>query len=398
MYRAVFCFLLSLFFAGDSVAQNFQELVVLSADNQSIYRVNPQAGTTELVGAISAGTDLYELVDLKDGRLATFDRASEQIIVIDENDAAVLSTVQVDQPMWISSRGMAVDAAGVLYLVLNGFELRTVDLATGQTTLVSTLTGAARVEAIAFTGGDFDFLIAVGSEEDDSQSENLYIVNRVNGQMFLRGATGVSDIDTLTLAADGQLYGTDSVAGVEADVYELCPVNGIATLVSNSGVTGANGIVGGAAELSVDDFALVRGIEIGGSVDDISNSNDEYLQYRPGFTLGVTEPPVWLVFLRQLGPINPESLEITFESSANSPGLTQNLEISNWTTQSFDILDVRPSSFNVDVVISIELSSGLDNYIRDDGQVRAKAAWRKTGFTIVFPWVVSIDQFVFGVE
>jgi len=85
-------------------------------------------------------------------------------------------------------------------------------------------------------------LFAVGSASDDSFSENVYTLNTITGFLELIGSTGISDIDSLTVAQDGFLYGVDSVDGVDATLYQISTSTGLAEPVGLTGVTAAGGI------------------------------------------------------------------------------------------------------------------------------------------------------------
>ena len=87
------------------------------------------------------------------------------------------------------------------------------------------------------------------------------------------------------------------------------------------------------------------------------------------------------------------------ESQAGTPGLTGTLEAFNWTSGGYDVIDVSAASFNTNTVVSVDLSSGISNYVQaGTGAVRARIGWRQTGFTINFPWEVRLDQFIWTVE
>ncbi len=87
------------------------------------------------------------------------------------------------------------------------------------------------------------------------------------------------------------------------------------------------------------------------------------------------------------------------ESNAGTPGLTHTLEAWNWTSSSYDVIDVSTASFNNDVVVTVDLSSGISDYAQaGTGAVRTRVGWRKTGLVINYPWEVRLDQLVWIVQ
>lgn len=217
------------------------QFYVLSETDPAMYRVDSEnLGVPTLVGAISTGTRLYEVLNPGDGTLLTFDRDTNTIITLSAADASVQSVVSLDQDLFVSRRGFDFDSSGILYGVLPGMQLRTVDPATGQTSLIANITGAARVEALAF--GPDDTLYATGSAGDDSNSENLYTLNTATGQLTLIGATGFADVDTLTFAPDGFLYGANARAGITNELLRISPITAEGTELGDAGVVGFSGI------------------------------------------------------------------------------------------------------------------------------------------------------------
>ena len=144
-----------------------------------------------------------------------------------------------------------------------------------------------------------------------------------------------------------------------------------------------------------DAFTVFRGIQIDGALADAFESDDSRLLFNPGFVLNSDEAPVWLIFDATLSGDSPNSLEITAESQAGTPGLTGTFEAWNWNSSAYEIIDVSPTSFNSDAVVTVDLTSGISDYVQTGtGAVRSRIGWRQTGFTINFPWEVRLDQLV----
>jgi len=148
-------------------------------------------------------------------------------------------------------------------------------------------------------------------------------------------------------------------------------------------------------DLAVLSFTTVRGFLVnGGTLADLANSDDQALEYNPGFTLSSAEPPVWVEFLGISTDSDPEMLSFTLEAKANTPNIMQEIELFNVVTGDFESLDIRNASFNVDSVVTVAATGDVSRFIdaADNNVVRARGAWRATGFVLLFPWTDSIDQ------
>lgn len=156
--------------------------------------------------------------------------------------------------------------------------------------------------------------------------------------------------------------------------------------------------VGGYLELEDDQFScssadaisVFRGIQIDGDLTDSFESDDQYLSFIPSFTLNSSEAPVWLIFDVQLAT-TPTASKIAVESNANTPGLALTVEAYDWGTSQYEIVDIRDAAFNTDE--QFEVKTFDQKYVASDGRLRTRIGWRKTGFTIVYPWTVRLDQF-----
>ncbi len=160
-----------------------------------------------------------------------------------------------------------------------------------------------------------------------------------------------------------------------------------------------NNCEGGPVTIVPDMLTVFRGIQIGGSIEDVFESDDSRIRFHPGFTINSAEAPVWLIFDSSLPSDNPGSLLVVMESQAGTPGLTGTLEAWNWNSMAYDVLDVTATRFNADEIITVDVSSRISSYVQmGTGAVRTRIGWRKTGFTINFPWEIRLDQMVWVVE
>ena len=139
-----------------------------------------------------------------------------------------------------------------------------------------------------------------------------------------------------------------------------------------------------------DSATVVRGFQVSGQLEDVCAEDDQRWIFNPGFTLNSLEAPVWIEFEGQTPITEPsiQSLEVLFESQASTPGLTLTVEEFNFSTNSYEVIGEESESFDVDVQRSFPTSE----HESSTGEVRIRAGWRQTGFTINFPWEVRIDS------
>lgn len=168
------------------------------------------------------------------------------------------------------------------------------------------------------------------------------------------------------------------------------PWQGISLLIQRSGFPVEFGIP--------DSLDVFRGNQESGTIEDLFQSDDSRLVMQPGYVLNNSEAPVWLVVESSVG-IKNDLLILTLESNAGTPGLTSTIEVWNWVSESYQVTDVSQASFNNDIVISIDMTAKMSQFIRPGcPRVRARVGWRKTGFTINFPWEVRIDRLAWELE
>jgi len=79
-------------------------------------------------------------------------------------------------------------------------------------------------------------------ENNAAGSQTLYTINITTGVASFIADTTVTDLDCLTYASDGFLYGADSLDGIETDLYRINPNTGITENLGPAGITGFNGI------------------------------------------------------------------------------------------------------------------------------------------------------------
>ena len=140
---------------------------------------------------------------------------------------------------------------------------------------------------------------------------------------------------------------------------------------------------------------VYRGLPLSGGLHETQASDDRDFVINPGFTLVNTEPPVKLVFASTLSN-TPTELLLNLETSVNTPGLKRIVELFDFSADQFVPISSEAGSFDTDFISTIDMSQGsseIGNFINvKANQVMARVSWKVAGFTIVFPWAVTIDD------
>ena len=164
-------------------------------------------------------------------------------------------------------------------------------------------------------------------------------------------------------------------------------------------IANLGGVFIGNESFHLDNVTVFRGTTISGTMADVLESDDSYMTFNPGFTLNSSEAPVWLIFDALLPSNSPATLTLTIESQANTPGLTATVESLNWNTGLFETIDDSAAGFNSDQVLTLDLTANSSDYVQgSSGAVLTRVGWRQTGFTLLFPWEVRVDQTIWTVN
>ncbi len=149
--------------------------------------------------------------------------------------------------------------------------------------------------------------------------------------------------------------------------------------------------VAGANTTPPDSFSAFRGFLDSGTLDDVLASDDMDLCHDLGITIFPSEAPITLDFDGTLPTDSPASLDVTFESSANTPGLELTISYWNYNTNSWEIVGTASQGFNTDVVRTFP-GVPADHVEPGTGNVRTRYEVRQAGIIFQFPWTDCIDQ------
>ena len=142
---------------------------------------------------------------------------------------------------------------------------------------------------------------------------------------------------------------------------------------------------------------LLRGLVTAGGISDLFFSDDLRLEVRAGLTLFLGESPLQAVMTGTSPVESPTELRFTLESSVNTPGLTQTIELFNYDTSSYEEVDLSiPGAMDATVAVSITVSP--ERFVQaGTREMRARVLFKRVGLTLLWPWSAKLDQAVWGI-
>ena len=159
---------------------------------------------------------------------------------------------------------------------------------------------------------------------------------------------------------------------------------------------------------NVSEYRVFRGTHVSGDVSDLQEDDDSFLKFHPGFTLNSEEPEVWIEFDVEIPCDIPTSIEFEIFSEVNTLGITQTFELFDYASGKIKFLEASdpqpaatsdnpPVEFTSNskriLIPAIDQGSDLES-----PKVTLRVGWKKTGFTTLFPWTVSIDKILVTTE
>lgn len=145
-------------------------------------------------------------------------------------------------------------------------------------------------------------------------------------------------------------------------------------------------------------FQWTRGFIQSGNLASLASDDGNYMAALGGLTLFLGEAPAQLI----VDAVGPSGTILDFELSvvakANTPGLSQEIQLWNYTTTSWD--SVGTQSATVSDSTQTGVAGGTLSDYREAGtnNMRAKVLWNFSGLTLLWPWTVSVDQIEWAVR
>lgn len=143
-------------------------------------------------------------------------------------------------------------------------------------------------------------------------------------------------------------------------------------------------------------FSMFRGAVQSGGLTQLTSSDESYLALLPGPIATGSESPITLEVSGTCPTNNISSLSFTVEARANTPGLSQQIQLFNYSTSTWVSVDARAASVGEDARVTVTASpSFVQSGTRS---VKARVLYRQTGPVVTYPYVARVDQILWSYD
>jgi hypothetical protein len=88
---------------------------------------------------------------------------------------------------------------------------------------------------------------------------------------------------------------------------------------------------------------------------------------------------------------NPTRLEFAIEFNASSASIRQTIELFNFNTQLYELVDTRQAT-TADVIALVAITSNPGRFVSSAGIMRTRIRYRAIGPVLQFPWRARLDH------
>ncbi|MCC6403788.1 MAG: hypothetical protein IT207_07240 [Fimbriimonadaceae bacterium] len=139
-------------------------------------------------------------------------------------------------------------------------------------------------------------------------------------------------------------------------------------------------------------YQWFRGQHVGGNVGSLHFSDDNRLQGNKGIVINQNEAPIQLVTEGFASTNVINSMSFNLESMATSVGLQQTVELFNFVSGQYVLLDTRNAP-TTDTTISVNVPSNPGQYVESGTNVvRAQVTYKAIGPTSISNWGCRVDM------
>jgi hypothetical protein len=152
-----------------------------------------------------------------------------------------------------------------------------------------------------------------------------------------------------------------------------------------------------ATDVTADQINLISGVQTQGSLANTETSDNQYLCIRRAAQATVgNHPTIEYEMEGTLPTDNPVELSVTVEAKSDTAQVTQNIEMFNYDTSTYELVDSRPASVNTDSVVKVVLTGDVTRFVEaGTGAVTTRVTYTGGGRT---RWTVCTDQFFWTVK
>lgn len=149
--------------------------------------------------------------------------------------------------------------------------------------------------------------------------------------------------------------------------------------------------------LAMNSYAVEHGIRTGGSLESLIESDDDKLRIRSVLFPFQITPPIRLGSTAVSPVANTTELRLIIESSADSINVQQTVELYNFETGSYEVVDARAADTS-DSTVEVVIVTNPSRFIRAASrEVWPRITYRQVGPTFNLPWHVVVDRLILKV-
>jgi Tol biopolymer transport system component len=145
------------------------------------------------------------------------------------------------------------------------------------------------------------------------------------------------------------------------------------------------------ARLAAETLTRVRGVVEEGSHGSTIFSDNIYYILRPGVTFTTAQAPIELVGEATGSGLSPTRLEFAIEFHSTALAIRQVIEMYNFDTNSYEIVDTRQSTLS-DGVVVIAVTANAGRFVDNAGRMRTRISYKASGPVFSYPWRTRIDH------
>ncbi len=150
-------------------------------------------------------------------------------------------------------------------------------------------------------------------------------------------------------------------------------------------------------ELVAEAFQMISGTNSSGTIENADSSDDQYLCFRAG-RIQLQGISARMEFETTAPTIEPDAIEFVLEAKVNQQGnIRQQIEVFNFQTNAYELIDTRMASNQVDGVVTKTLTGDPSRFINpENGLMRTRLKF--VGVRTRFNSEACIDQLIWRVK
>jgi len=145
------------------------------------------------------------------------------------------------------------------------------------------------------------------------------------------------------------------------------------------------------SRIQAGSVTVIRGAIDSGDPDSLLYPDDNRFTFRPGIVFSTGQSPVELVVEGPSPVLTPTRLEFGIEFHSTAGSIRQTIEMYNFDSSAYEIVDTRSSTLS-DSVVVIAINADPGRFVSPAGLMRTRLSYRATGPVFAYPWRTRLDH------